>query len=159
MKNDSQTTENPDDVVGHKTFSDGEGGFYHEPLTRLEGEELWKACEEARVKRIERMPDEKAALNQMFDAYTRLKELGWSEACYCPKDGSAFNVIEAGSTGIHRCRYDGEWPKGTWWIHGEGDLWPSRPILYRLDPEKEAERKAKMEAAAKKFKEEMDAEA
>jgi hypothetical protein len=25
---------------------------------------------------------------------------------------------------------------GTWWIAGDGDLWPSRPVLYRAGPPK-----------------------
>jgi hypothetical protein len=79
-----------------------------------------------------RMPDEKAALEQMFDAFDRLKKLGWKEAIYCPKDGSSFDMIEAGSTGIHSGHYAGDWPKGSWWCEAEGDLWPSRPILFRL---------------------------
>ncbi len=151
-------SERPDDVVGHKTHFDQERGYYHTPITRSEGEILLEACKAADEKRAKDMPDEKTALKVMFDAWLRLRDFGWSEAIYCPKDGSSFNAIEAGSTGIHRCYYQGEWPKGSWWVEGDGDLWPSRPILFRLDPEKEAERKAKMEAAAKKFKEEMDRE-
>lgn len=37
--------------------------------------------------RAEDMPTEKEALAVMFEAFLRLKELGFSEACYCPKDG------------------------------------------------------------------------
>ena len=33
----------------------------------------------------------------------------------------------------------------------DGDVWPSRPILYRLDPEAEAARKAKMAEAAARY--------
>ncbi len=119
------------DYVGHKTFSDGQGGFRHEPLTREEGEKIWRQREEAEEIRARDMPTERDALSTMFEAHQRLKELGWNDAIYCPKDGSVFDVIEAGSTGIHPCSYDGEWPKGSWWIHDEGDLWPSRPILFR----------------------------
>jgi len=52
---------------------------------------------------------------------------------YCPKDGTTFNVLEAGSTGIFVAHYEGEWPTGSWWIHDEeyGDLSPSRPILFK----------------------------
>lgn len=78
-----------------------------------------------------RMPDDAAALAQMQDAYTRLEKLGWRDAIYCPKDGTTFDAIEAGSTGIHACHYEGEWPKGTWWVSDGYDLWPSRPILWR----------------------------
>ena len=87
----------------------------------------------------ERMPDEQAAIRQLRDAYVRLEKLGWRDAIYCPKDGTTFDVIEPPSTGIHTCSYYGEWPKGSWDIHADGDLWPSRPLLYRA---KQAEQSA-----------------
>lgn len=71
-------------------------------------------------------------LLRMFDAYDRLRRLGWREIEYCPKDGTVFEAIEAGSTGVHDCHYDGEWPTGYWWVHAPGDLYPSHPILFRL---------------------------
>ena len=78
------------------------------------------------------MPTERAAIDALWHAYQRLKELGWREAMYCPKDGSTFNAIEAGSTGIHICHYDGKWPTGHWWLHDhDGDLSPSRPIMFK----------------------------
>jgi hypothetical protein len=83
------------------------------------------------------MPDDAAALTILFEAYQRLKSLGWREAIYCPKDGTPFQAIEAGSTGIHTCHYDGDWPTGHWWISNAGDLWPSHPILFRPFPEGE----------------------
>lgn len=120
------------------------GGSY----TNADGERVQMTPAEAEAeKRAAEMPDEKAALRVMHDAHQRLRELGWREAIYCPKDGSSFDVIEAGSTGIFRCHYQGEWPDGSWWIEGGGDLWPSRPILFRLDPEAEAARQAKLAAA------------
>lgn len=145
--------ESPDDIVGHKTLGDGS----HLPLTRAEANALLKACDEAKAKRDTLMPDEKAALRMFMDAWLRLKDFGFSEAIYCPKDGSHFQVIEAGSTGIHDCRYRGEWTKGSWEVHCDGDIWPSRPVLYRLYPEDEAKRKAKMAEAARRFAE-MDQE-
>jgi hypothetical protein len=103
-------------------------------------------------------PDEKSALHAMADAFHRMRDFGWSEAVYCPKDGTPFEVIEAGSTGIHRCSYQGEWPNGSWWVEAHGDLWPSRPILFRLYPEDETKRKTKMTEAAARFAQE-DADA
>lgn len=94
--------------------------------------ELWDKILESVANREKAMPTEQDALIAMFDAYQRLKEFGWRESCYCPKDGTLFDAIEAGSTGIHTCHYDGEWPKGTYWIHEDRDLSPSRPILFRL---------------------------
>ena len=131
-------TENkPTDNVGHKTFATGNIGpdgfpeLRHEPLTRTEADEILKDDERRQQDRAERMPDEKAALQAMVDAYLRLTELGWRDAIYCPKDGRIFDAIEVGSTGIHDCHYQGEWPKGSWWIRDSGSLWPSRPVLYR----------------------------
>lgn len=77
------------------------------------------------------MPDENTALLLLFEAQIRLKELGWKEIMYCPKDGSTFKVIEPMSTGIHDCLYLGEWPSGGFWTASAGDLWPSRPIMFK----------------------------
>ena len=115
---------------GHMTMADGA----HVTLTASEAERLWHQIEIAKECRAKRLPDEKAALDAMMEAFTRLQELGWREAVYCPKDGTSFQVIEAGSTGVHHCHYEGEWPKGSWWVHDGGDMWPSRPILFRPLP-------------------------
>lgn len=123
----------PNDIVGHKTFSDGEGGYRHEPLTRAEADAILEACDAAKAQRANDMPDVATALKAFNAAHTRLKELGWQEAIYCPKDGSAFEVIEAGSSGIHIAHYEGEWPTGSWWVRDGGDLWPSRPVLWRKE--------------------------
>lgn len=89
------------------------------------------ALEAADKRRAELMPDERSAIRMMFEARQRLMERGWNDAIYCPKDGTEFDAIEAGSTGIHRCHYSGEWPTGGWWIADHGDLYPARPVLYR----------------------------
>lgn len=115
---------------GHMTLADGS----HVHLSPEEAKRLWDDSTRRTAERAVRLPDEGSALRAMFDAYDRLRELGWRDACYCPKDGSSFDVIEAGSSGIHRAHYDGVWPTGTWWIEDGGDLWPSRPILFRLSP-------------------------
>ena len=150
---------NSDDIVGHKTIDTGETcpetGFpkiRHEPLTRAEAEEMFAAVDAAKKRRAEMMPDEKAARALFFEAWLRLKEFGWREAIYCPKDGSEFQAIEAGSTGIHRCHYAGEWPKGSWWVV-DGDVWPSHPVLFRLYPEDQAKYDKRMRAGAKKLQE------
>lgn len=100
-------------------------------------ESILEKIEAGEMARAEKMPDERAAILQMFEAVQRLKELGWNDAIYCPKDGSEFDAIEAGSTGIHRCHYEGKWPDGHWWVADNGDLWPSRPILFRKTPNAE----------------------
>lgn len=95
---------------------------------------IWESCQKAEARRAEKMPTELDALLSMFDAFQRLKELGWNEAIYCPKDGTVFDAIEAGSSGIHDCSYQGEWPKGRWEIYEAFDIWPSNPVLFRLKP-------------------------
>jgi hypothetical protein len=104
-------------------------------MSKIDIETLLGEIAKARQDRADRMPDEHAAIKVMFDAWLRLKELGWKEAIYCPKDGSMFLAIEAGSTGIHDCNYEGEWPNGSWWVH-DGDCWPSHPILWKANPER-----------------------
>ena len=95
-------------------------------------DKLWASAEADEQKRAADMPTEQDAINAIGQAYQRLKELGWNDAIYCPKDGSSFDVFEVGSTGIHSAHYEGKWPTGTWWIAEAGDLWPSRPTLYRV---------------------------
>ena len=121
-------------------------------MTAAEAKKFWDASEAAQADRRRRIPDQDAALRLMTDAHIRLRELGWRDVIYCPKDGTWFEVIEAGSGGIHRCQYRGDWPDGGWWIQGDGDLWPSTPILFRLYPEDEAKRKARMAEAAAKYR-------
>lgn len=128
-------------------------------LTAAEAKALWEACEAAEAQLAADMPTDDDALRAMGRAYERLRKLGWRDAIYCPKDGSSFDVIEAGSTGIHRCHYSGIWPDGHWWIESDGDLWPSRPILFRLDPDAEAVRQQKLADAAAAYTAEASAHA
>jgi len=154
-------TESPDDIVGHKTFDTGEcdpeTGFpmlRHEPLTRFEGESLWNEVKRRDAERIDRIPDEKSAIKAMFDAWLRLKEFGWNDIMYCPKDGTKFRVIENGSTGIFDCIYEGEWPDGHWTMFDGRDSYPSSiaPPLYRLYPEDEIKHKQRMAEAAARWR-------
>lgn len=151
--------ETPDDIVGHKTFDTGERGedgfpvLRHEPLTRAEGEALWQHAKDAEAKRAEQMPDEKAAIDALWNAHQRLKEIGWGEAQYCPKDGSKFKVIELGSTGIFDCYYQGKWPDGLYMVMDEYDCYPTSTgvAMYRLYPEDEAKRKNRMKEARARY--------
>lgn len=147
--------ENPADIVGHKTFDTGtrdEHGFpimRHEPLTRAEGEAMWESAKAAEAKRAADMPDEKAAIRALWNAQQRLKELGWREGCYSPRDGTRFRIVELGSTGIFDCDCHGEWPDCTWTSYDEHDAYPSSkpPILFKLYPEDQAKLDAKREDA------------
>lgn len=95
---------------------------------------FYQQIEDARERRAVAMPTERDCLRVLSDVSQRLRDLGWSDAIYCPKDGSEFDAIEFGSTGIHACHYSGEWPKGGWWVSDGGDLWPSHPVMYRKRP-------------------------
>lgn len=90
------------------------------------------------------MPTEQDAIKLMHEAYTRLKDLGWREAIYCPKDGSLFDAVSPGSTGIHETHYSGKWPTGGWFCFDGGDVWPSNPTLYRPTEKELADREAAM---------------
>jgi len=70
-------------------------------------------------------------INKLFENYCDLMNYGWKPIEYCPKDGSEFLAIEMGSTGIHKCVYDGKWPDGAWWIKDNNDCFPSNPILFK----------------------------
>lgn len=153
-------TEKPDDIVGHKTFDTGNRDQYgmpvfrHEPLTRAEGEALLKACEEAEAKRKADMPDEKSAIKALHDAWLRLKDFGWREPMYCPKDGSRFHVIELGSTGVFEGAYRGKWPDGSWDMLDERDAYCSSiaPAMFKLFPADEEARKKRIEEARAKYR-------
>lgn len=136
------------DFSGSATLADGT----RVTLTQDHAKKLWEDSVALQKERAEKLPDEETAINAMSEAFYRLKELGWRDACYCPKDGSEFLVIEAGSTGIHRCIYQGDWPSGGWWIIADCDLWPLRPVLFKLYPEDEARRKERFAEAVKMFR-------
>lgn len=119
-----------DPIVGHKTFADGPMCYRHEPLRKSEADAIWAAVEAERERREREMPDEQSAIQRLWDAQYRLKDFGWKDPVFAPKDGSPLDIIELGSTGIHRGHYEGEWPTGGWWVYDE-DVYPSRPALAR----------------------------
>lgn len=101
-----------------------------DPWTELRSH--WAEC--AKTQRDWRTEDEKAHLKVIGVACGKLRELGWNDIIYCPKDGSWFLAICAGSTGVFPCCYRGEWPTGGWWIADAGDEWPAYPTLWRPMP-------------------------
>lgn len=103
-------------------------------ISELTYENIVAAADAARQKRAHDMPTEQDALKSMFSAWQRLCELGFRSIDYCPRDGTPFEAIEAGSTGIFHAHYSGVWPDGHWWVEDGGDIWPSRPIMFRPLP-------------------------
>lgn len=69
---------------------------------------------------------ERPHVRTIFDALQELKKLGWREVMYAPQDHTPLWLIEPGSTGVHEGYRDGN---GTFWVC-DGDVWPSRPILF-----------------------------
>lgn len=134
-------SQSPDDIVGHKTFDTGKTGadgmplLRHEPLTRREADALFERANQLKAERAAKMPDEQAAINTLFEAWQRLKELGWNDGCYCPKDGTLFLSIELGSTGIFDCDCTGDWPNCTWTTY-DRDAYPSSqaPLMWKPKP-------------------------
>ncbi len=102
-----------------------------------EFEEIVAADEAAKRRRVADMPSDDDALRIMFTAWQRFKDLGWKDIIYCPKDGTRFLSISAGSTGKHVTWYDGKWPNGSWWVADGGDTWPAHPIMWKSIPEVE----------------------
>lgn len=90
--------------------------------------------------------EEQKVINEMFTAYDKLRQMGWQDGVYAPKDGKLFWSIEAGSTGVFKTQYfDGVGFFST----DEEDSYPTNPILWKsLDagplavPEPDPEREA-----------------
>lgn len=133
MKNWKSPSED-DEIVGHKTFSTGDPlhPFRHEPLTRADADALIAAADAQQQARAEAMPTEQDAVRAMCDAFHRLKELGWNDACYAPSN-TPLKLVEPGSSGIHEGVANGEWPSKSFWIYEAGDQWPSRPCLFKCE--------------------------
>lgn len=102
-----------------------------------------EALNDARRRSADLMPDEQSAQRVLYMAWERLKDFGWNDPVYCPKDGTEFDVIELGSTGVFSGRYIGEWPKGIWETMDDRDVYPSsrQPAMFRL-------RKVRVKAAS-----------
>lgn len=101
-------------------------------FTRAQLDAMVEAAKEANRRRAELMPTEQNAVRALFEAWYRLKQLGWEDATYAPA-GVDLLLIECGSTGIHRGTReagDGLIP-GAFWIYDHGDACPSLPTLFK----------------------------
>ena len=93
-----------------------------------------EALNDARQRSVSLMPDQESALRVLYMAWERLKDFGWNDPIYCPKDGTIFEVIELGSTGVFTGRYVGAWPDGHWEMMDDRDVYPTarQPAMFRL---------------------------
>lgn len=130
-----QATSPADDpIVGHKTIRAEDGSTHHEPLHKSESDQLMAQIQQEKQRRAELMPTEQDAARLMCSAHHRLKELGWRETCYGPTN-IVVQLIEPGSSGIHKGIRHEPWPEKTWWIDGD---WPSNPCLFKAIDEAQA---------------------
>lgn len=146
----------PNEIVGHKTFREN-GQFRHEPLTRSEADALHDSFERAEARRAADFPDAEACARGMWEAYYRMKRLGWKDPRYAPTDGRLKRVVSAGSSGIHEAycseRTDRKGAKW-WWAPDDGDLWSYTPLLYLPDAQEIAEHEERMTKAIEKYRKE-----
>lgn len=126
LKHEVEASAETDPIVGHKTFRNDDDTFRHEPLRQSEAEAM-ADIERDKQRRAELMPTEQDAARMMWEAWYRLKELGWRETCYGPTNEEVL-LIEPGSSGIHCGSRWEPWPEKTWWIDGN---FPSTPCLFR----------------------------
>jgi hypothetical protein len=119
------------EIVGHKTFYE-KGSFRHEPLTRIEADKLLANAKAEKEKRAADMPTEKDAVNALWSAHYRLKELGWNDPRFAhelKKEGLEAQLIELGSSGIHVGSYHKTNGRDVWWSGEEG--YPIHPVLVK----------------------------
>jgi hypothetical protein len=108
-------------------------------LTADEAESLWQAMEKRQADRATRMPDTKSALAELNSAHDRLRELGWHDSRYAPRE-ARFAVCEIGSTGI--------WSAFRWdaYIHyGDCVTSPGSHMLWKAIDKLDAAERATME--------------
>lgn len=74
------------------------------------------------------MPTEADAIAQLSAVLYRLKDLGWRERMYAPKDGTMIEVIEPCSVGTFDANY---WDGVGWFSHDAEDSYPSDFIMWR----------------------------
>ncbi|KQZ49765.1 hypothetical protein ASD54_12575 [Rhizobium sp. Root149] len=84
------------EVIAEMTTTDGK----RVRLTPEQASSLLAACEQAQQERMARLPDTASCLSALCDADSRMRELGWRNGRYCPRDGSPFAVCQVGSTGM-----------------------------------------------------------
>jgi hypothetical protein len=82
-----------------------------------------------------RPSDDQSGIARLYSAYRDLLAAGWREAMYAPKDGTEIEIIEMGSTGIHKvawCSFGHKPLDSCGCFFGGAEGYPSHPVLYRL---------------------------
>lgn len=75
-----------------------------------------------------------SAIDDLYAAYTALRKDGWRDVIYAPKDGTEIEIIELGSTGIHKVSwqsFDHQPLDSCGRFFGSAEDFPSHPVLWR----------------------------
>lgn len=81
-------------------------------ITPEQAKAMWEDCERADAERQKQFPDTLSCLQAMSSAAERLRQLGWRNGRYCPRDGTSFAVCQVGSTGMWKGLWTNDSGKG-----------------------------------------------
>lgn len=87
-----------------------------------------------RIRASAHATDERPAIDRLYSAYRDLLAHGWQDAMYAPKDGTEIEIIEMGSTGIHKvawASFDHKPLDSCSCFFGDAEGYPSHPVLFR----------------------------
>lgn len=77
----------------------------------MDSETLFASIQATIAKRAADMPTEENAMAAMQGAFDRLKDLGWKEAMYCPKDGTLLDARRRRSVALPACAVQAHGPE------------------------------------------------
>lgn len=77
--------------------------------------------------------DTRPITERLFSLHCEMLAKGWQDIMHAPKDGTEIEVVEMGSTGIHKAiwhslEHDSLNNCGCFFVDGD---WPSRPTYWR----------------------------
>ena len=82
-----------------------------------------------RKERAEHLPTTDHCTVALLQVMERLRELGWRDAEYAPRDRS-FNAIVLGGSGVHRCMWIGG-TTGGYFIEEAHAWWLARIVVWK----------------------------
>lgn len=89
----------------------------------------WAECDKKERSQRESWAHEN--MLKINDLMLAIKQDGWRDIIYCPKDGTEFLAWSPEYKTPFICKYMGNWPNGSWWAFCSGDMWPALPILFK----------------------------
>lgn len=131
------------DYHGTMRMADGS----RKAMTAEEAKVLWDAIKTTQKNRAEHLPDARSCLTALYSAKERLRELGWRESTYCPRDGSVFAVCEIGSTGMWTAFFADPYIQYADCVSSPGRAMFFKPMDQLSDDEKDTVQKGDMAVA------------